>query len=81
MIRKLHIILSRIADDRNATKDLLLSIILIFIGYVLYNILWMIVDSESAILYRVNLGQSGILMILVWMLYLILAMSQQTVDK
>lgn len=72
MIRKLHIILSRIADDRNATKDLLLSIILIFIGYVLYNILWMIVDSESAILYRVNLGQSGILMILVWMLYLIL---------
>lgn len=72
MIRKLHIILSRIADDRNATKDLLLSIILIFIGYVLYNILWMIVDSESAILYRVNLGQSGILIILVWMLYLIL---------
>ena len=72
MIRKLHIILSRSADDRNATKDLLLSIILIFIGYVLYNILWMIVDSESAILYRVNLGQSGILMILVWMLYLIL---------
>lgn len=72
MIRKLHIILSRISDDRNATKDLLLSIILIFIGYVLYNILWMIVDSESAILYRVNLGQSGILMILVWMLYLIL---------
>ena len=72
MIRKLHIILSRIADDRNTTKDLLLSIILIFIGYVLYNILWMIVDSESAILYRVNLGQSGILIILVWMLYLIL---------
>ena len=72
MIRKLHIILSRIADDRNTTKDLLLSIILIFIGYVLYNILWMIVDSESAILYRVNLGQSGILMILAWMLYLIL---------
>ena len=72
MIRKLHTILSKIADDRNATKDLLLSIILIFIGYVLYNILWMIVDSESAILYQVNLGQSGILMILVWMLYLIL---------
>ncbi len=72
MIRKLHIILSRIADDRNTTKDLLLSIILIFIGYVLYNILWMIVDSESAILYRVNLDQCGILMILAWMLYLIL---------
>lgn len=72
MIRKLHIILSRIADDRSTTKDLLLSIILIFIGYVLYNILWMIVDSESAILYRVNLGQCGILIILAWMLYLIL---------
>ncbi len=72
MIRKLHTILSKIADDRSTTKDLLLSIILIFIGYVLYNILWMIVDSESAILYRVNLDQCGILMILVWMLYLIL---------
>lgn len=72
MIRKFHIILSRIADDHNTTKDLLLSIILIFIGYVLYNILWMIVDSESAILYRVNLTQCGVLIILVWMLYSIL---------
>ena len=72
MIRKIREILNRITDDRNTTKDLLLSIILIFFGYVFYNIIWMIADAKSAILYQINLGQCGILIALIWMLYLIL---------
>lgn len=35
MIRKIYKILSRIADDRDTTTNLLLSIILVFLGYVL----------------------------------------------
>ncbi len=54
------------------SKCLLFCIILVFIGYVVYNIVELIIDAESAVLYRINLNQCGILLTLTWMLYIII---------
>lgn len=56
-------------DSAKETKVMLFNItVFVFFGYVLFNLIAMLIDSKSAVLYRINLNQCNTLLLMVFMI-------------